>query len=170
MTLQAQQYPEQWYFGASVEGQREGRHRPIPALIGSGQKHPEWGQRPLCQVLDRSMSPLLSEVLAREVEASCDTALATCEHCQGTVREVHGGAMPNPLLLADQHQLAATQARGGMESKINKGSEMASLISLCKLKGIQSVNKPPMKTSSDSHQSGGCWIQQFSFQLCSNGK
>lgn len=78
--------------------------------------------------------------------------------------------MPNPLLLVDHHQLAATQAREGMESTINKRGEMASLISLCKLKGIQSVNKPPMRTRSDSRQSGGCWIQQFSFQLCSNGK
>lgn len=114
------------------------------------------------------MSPFLSEVLAREMEASCDTALTTCEHCQGTVRDMHEGAVPNPLLLVDPPACSHADERN--DSKINKWSEMASLISLCKLKGIQSVNKPPMRTRSDSHQSGGCWIQQFSFQLCSNGK
>lgn len=58
MTLKAQQYPAQWCFGASIEGQREGWQSPISTLIVSGRKHPEWGQKPLCQVLDRSMSPL----------------------------------------------------------------------------------------------------------------
>lgn len=78
-----------------------------------------------------------------------------------------GGALLNSLLLVDQRWLAAKQ---GMESKRNKQSEMTSLSSSCKLKEIQSVNQPLMKLRDNAHQSGDCRIQQFSFQLSSNGK
>lgn len=78
-----------------------------------------------------------------------------------------GGALLHSLLQVDQLRLAAVQ---GMESKRNKQSEMTALISSRKLKEIQSVNQPLMKMRSNSHQSGGCRIQQFSFQLSSNGK
>jgi len=33
------------------------------------------------------MTPLLSKVLAREMEVSCETELATCEHCHGSRRD-----------------------------------------------------------------------------------
>lgn len=41
--------------------------------------------------------------------------------------------------------------------------EMTSLISSHKLEEIQGVNQPLMKITSDSHQFGGCRVQQFSF-------
>lgn len=40
---------------------------------------------------------------------------------------------------------------------------MTSLISSHKLEEVQGVNQPLMKITSDSHQFGGCRIQQFSF-------
>lgn len=91
-----------------------------------------------------------------------------CDHCHETTRAgVHRGAVLNALLLVDQHWLVAVQLVEGRRVKL---SEMASLISLLKLKEIQSVNKLLLKMRSDSQQSGGCWIQQFSFQLRSKGE
>lgn len=82
---------------------------------------------------------------------------------------MHRGAVLNP----PQHSCwisTGLQQCKWVEGRRVKLCEMASLISLLKLKEILSVNKLPLKMRSDSLQSGGCWIQQFSFQLRSKGE
>ena len=71
------------------------------------------------------------------MEASCNIELAICEHCRGRIRDGVSRGCSAKLFAPDGSALACSNAR---ENKINKQSEMTSLISSCKLKEIQSVN------------------------------
>lgn len=62
------------------------------------------------------MTPLLSEVLAREMEVSCDIELATCEHCCG-IRDGKSRGCSAELFAPGGSALACSNARDGEQKK-----------------------------------------------------
>lgn len=63
------------------------------------------------------MIPLLSEVLAREMEASCDIELSMCEHCRGRIRDGVSKGCSAKLFAPGGSALAWSNARDGEQKK-----------------------------------------------------
>lgn len=63
------------------------------------------------------MTPLLSEVLARELQASCDIELAMCEHCCKRTRDGMSRGCSAKFLPPDGSVPTCSNARDGGRKK-----------------------------------------------------
>lgn len=96
-----------------MEGEKERGHSPILTLIGLWGSIQHRVRGLLCQVLGRTMTPLLSEVLAREMEVSCDIELAMCEHDHGRIRDGQSKGCSAERFAPGGSVLACSKARDG---------------------------------------------------------